>query len=166
MIPERHLAALKIICDRLSDMPTAWAVTGSFGMALQGMEVEVHDIDLQTSDTGAYEIGERLSEYVVQPVRLLPSERISSHFGVCEIAGVKVEIMGSVQKWIDGQGWEEPVDVALHRRFVKIGEMRVPVVSLKYEYEAYRKLGRAEKAAAIKRFLDESQGNGSLRPLE
>ena len=130
VIPERHLAALKIICDRLSDMPTEWAVTGSLGMALQGMEVEVHDIDLQTDEAGAYEIEKRLSEYVVQPVRFLPSERVSSHFGVFEIAAVKVEVMGSVQKWIDGQGLEDPVDVASYRRTVKDGEVTVPVVSL------------------------------------
>jgi hypothetical protein len=40
-------------------LPDPWAVTGSLGMALQGMELAVHDIDLQTSREGAYEIERR-----------------------------------------------------------------------------------------------------------
>ena len=42
--------------DRLAEMSVLWVVTGSLGMALQGMPVTVHDIDLQTDAAGAYKI--------------------------------------------------------------------------------------------------------------
>ncbi|GEM_PF-4891195 len=64
-----------------------------------------------------------------------------------------VKIMGALQKRITGQGWEEPVEVAPHRQFVNVGGMKVPVLSLVYEQEAYLKLGRVERAAAIGRWL-------------
>ncbi len=153
MIPRQYLTALEIIHERLENSAAEWVVTGSLGMALQGMEIEVHDIDLQTDEAGAYEIEKRLSEYVTQPVRFVSSERIRSHFGMLEIEGVKAEIMGALQKWIDGEGWEEPVDVALNKRTVEVGGKNVPVLSLVYEYKAYLKLGRVDKAAAIKEWL-------------
>ncbi|MCW5852548.1 MAG: hypothetical protein KIT87_20910, partial [Anaerolineae bacterium] len=64
-----------------------WAVTGSVGMALQGIPVEPHDIDLQTDAAGAYEIQRRLAEYSVQPVAFLAGERMRSHFGRLVIEG-------------------------------------------------------------------------------
>jgi hypothetical protein len=153
MVAKHHLEVLKIIHDRLADSSVTWVVTGSLGMALQGMRIEVHDIDLQTDEVGAYEIEKRFSEYVLQPVRFVASERIQSHLGTLAIKGVKIEIMGALQKWIEDQGWEEPVDVAKYRRFVEVNGMRIPVLSLAYEQEAYLKLGRVEKAAAIERWL-------------
>lgn len=154
MIKKSYLAVLRIICERLRDVPIAWAVTGSLGMALQGMRVEVHDIDLQADETGAYEIERRFADCVVQPVRYVASERIRSHFGRLEVEGVKVEVMGALQKWLDGQGWEKPVDVRRYRRFVDVDGMRVPVVSLAYEQRAYQKLGRLDKVRAIRRWLE------------
>src|SRR4051812_5071866 len=107
MIDPRYLNALRRICQRLQDERLIWVVTGSLGMALQGVDVEVHDIDLQTDKDGAYEIQSRFGEWVVVPVRDSVSERIRSHFGLLEIDGIKVEIMGEVQKRIDEKTWEE-----------------------------------------------------------
>ena len=154
MIEQAHLAALRIIHKRLRDSSTQWVVTGSLGMALQDMKVEVHDIDLQTDGTGAYEIESQLAEYVTQPVRYVASEKICSHLGGLNIEGVRVEIMGALRKRIDGKGWEEPVEVEKYRRFVVWEEMEVPVLSLAYEQEAYLRLGRIEKAEAIRRWRE------------
>jgi len=123
-------------------------------MALQGMDIEVHDIDLQTDPHGAYEIERRLSQYVVQPVRSLASERLRSHFGTLEIDGTKVEVMGGLQKRLHDGDWEPPVDVRNYRRWVEVDGMQIPVLALDYEYQAYLKLGRLEKAAQIKAWLD------------
>ncbi len=153
MVPKPHLDALKTIYARLHDSTIPWAVTGSLGMALQGMPTEVHDVDLQTDAGGAYEIEKRLSDWVVCPVRYSTAERIRSHFGVFEIHGVRVEVMGGLQKRVDDQNWEPPVRVQDHRRWVEIEGMRVPVLSLAYEHRAYRRLGRIEKAEAIRRWL-------------
>ncbi len=159
-----YLAVLRTIYERLRDTPIEWVVTGSLGMALQGMRVEVHDIDLQTDEIGAYKIERRLADYIIQPVRYVASERIRSHFGRLEIEGVTVEIMGALQKWLDGQGWERPVDVTKYRRFVEVDGMRVPVLSLAYEQQAYQKLGRLDKARTIRRWLDKRLSIVPFRP--
>ena len=153
MIEAQYLNALRKIYARLEDNQVNWVITGSLGMVLQGMDVEVHDIDIQTDKDGAYEMGSRFSECVVKPVRYSISERIRSHFGMLEIGGIKVEIMGDIQKRLDGQMWEEPVKVERHRRWLEIDAMQIPVLSLEYEYQAYHKLGRNEKAEMLRKWL-------------
>ncbi len=154
MVENPYLTVLRIIYERLRDTSIVWVVTGSLGMALQGMRLEVHDIDLQTDEIGAYEIEKRFAEYITQQVRYVISERIRSHFGILKIEGVKIEIMGALQKRLDGQQWEPPVEVTEYRRFVEVDGMRIPVLSLAYEQQAYWKLGRVDKARAIRRWLE------------
>jgi hypothetical protein len=157
MIKKNTLNALRKICIRLNDHPIIWAVTGSLGMALQGMDIEVHDIDIQTSQSGAYEIEGYFPGYVVKPVQYVASERIRSHLGALEIEGVKVEIIGAIQKLVDGEAWEEPVNVEHYRRWISFEGEQVPVMSLEHEYHAYLRMGRVEKAEKIKNWLEEKR---------
>jgi hypothetical protein len=128
-------------------------------MALQGMPVAVHDIDLQTDRDGAYAIERVLREYVVQPVRYLESERIRSHLGMLVMDGIQVEIMGAIQKRLDDQAWEDPVRIESVRQWLEIDGNQVPVLSLEYEYQAYLRMGRTEKAELLRAWLDKSKRN-------
>jgi len=150
---QQALDTLRVIYAHLADSKVIWVVTGSLGMALQGVKVEVHDIDLQTDPAGVYEIERLLSEFVTIPVRYVASERIRSHLGKLEINDVKVEIIGGVQKRLDDETWEEPVRVESYRRWVELEGMRIPVLSLAYEYQAYLRMGRIEKAEMLRRWL-------------
>ena len=91
MIEQQYLKVLGKICTRLKDHQIDWAVTGSLGMALQGMEIEVHDIDLQTDQQGSYALDNLFPEYVVKHVHYSISERIRSYLSVMEIDGIKVD---------------------------------------------------------------------------
>ncbi|HBY97811.1 MAG TPA: hypothetical protein DEP84_28370 [Chloroflexi bacterium] len=153
MIDPRFLQVLHTIHERLSDSAVSWALTGSLGFALQGVPVEPHDIDIQTDEVGAYAIEERLSEWVSSRVNFSSTERIRSHFGALTIGGIRVEIMGAIQKRLEDGTWEDPVDLACHKRIVEVEGMRVPVLSLEYEVQAYRKLGRFERAALLEEWL-------------
>src|SRR3972149_7650234 len=157
MIEDRYLNTLRKIYTRLEDNKVNWVVTGSLGMALQGMTVDVHDIDIQTDKDGAYEIERCFSEYIVQPVSYIISERIRSHLGTLEIDGLKLEIMGDIQKQLEDKVWEDPVKVELYKCWVGINGMQIPVLSLEYEYQAYLKLGRIEKAEMLRNWLQKSK---------
>jgi hypothetical protein len=157
MIEVQHLNALRQICDRMSDARVDWVVTGSLGMALQGVDVRVHDIDIQSDSRGVYEIERIFREHVARPVRDSTSERVRSHLGALEIGGVTVEIFGGVCKRREDGTWEEPVDVVRHRRCLKSEGMLIPVLSLEFEYEAYQKLGRRDKAELIRRSIEQAQ---------
>ncbi|MBC7224784.1 MAG: hypothetical protein H5T59_11020 [Anaerolineae bacterium] len=153
MVPERHLQVLRELTTRLADAPFPWAVTGSLGMALQGVPVDVHDVDIQTDRAGAYAIASLFSGQVALPVQFRSSERVQSHFGALTIHGVKVDVMGDLQKRLSDGTWEDPVRVEEHRQWVQVAGMRVPVLSLAYEYRAYLLLGRVEKAALLREWL-------------
>lgn len=87
MIETQYLAPLRKIYSCLKDGKAIWVITGSLGMALQGIGLELHDIDIQTDRQGA----------------------------------------------IDG--------------------MQIPVLSLEYEYQAYLKFGRVERAEILRKWL-------------
>jgi len=65
MIGREHLNVLRKIYSRLQGRQLNWVITGSLGMALQGMELNVHDIDIQTYRQSAYEIEKLFAENVV-----------------------------------------------------------------------------------------------------
>jgi len=160
MLPREFETALQTILEQLTGLPEAWALTGSVGMVLQGMPLQVHDIDVQTSPLGAIQIQQRLEGWMVEPVRQVESLFMRSLLGKAVVEGVEVEIIGGVQKRLEGGGWEEPVNVAEHRRWVEWRGLNVPVLALEYEAEAYRRMGRLEKAEKIRRWLD------STKPLD
>jgi len=153
MIEPKYLEVLRKIYARLNNTNINWVVTGSLGFALWGMPVKTHDIDIQTDKMGAYEIEHLFSEFVVRKVTLSSADKIRSHFGVLMIDGIKVEVMGDIQKRLEDGTWEEPVDLNHYKRVIKVEEMQVPVLSLEYEYQAYRRMGRIKKAEMIRKWL-------------
>ena len=157
MIEKCYLEVMGVILSRLKDLFHPWAVTGSLGLFLQGVEVDVHDIDLQSTKEGAFAIERALEEYVVHHVEYLESERIRSFFGELDIDGIKVEIMGDIQKDA-GSGWGPPSDLPAWIRWVDVDVLSVPVLDLELEYAAYQMLGREEKAEKIRIALDIRKG--------
>lgn len=153
MLNPSYLNVLRKIYARLMNTNVNWVVTGSFSFALQGIALEPHDIDLQTDEAGANEIERRFSEFVTRKVVFSCSEKIRSHFGVLLIDGIKVEIMGDISKRLENGTWEEPVNLERHKRSIVVEGMQIPVLSLEYEYQAYLKLGRIEKAEVLKQAL-------------
>ena len=153
MIPQTHLKVLRKLYERLKDSGVNWVITGSLGFALQGVPIGPHYIDIQTDKEGAYEIERLFSEFVVRSVQFKESERIRSYFGTLIIDGIKVEIMGDIQKKVNNE-WEPPVDINKYKCFMQIEGMKIPVLNLEYEYQAYLKLGRIKKAEMLKEFLE------------
>ena len=154
MIDPVYLNVLRQIHAPLSNTDVNWVVTGSLGFALQGVPVQPHDIDIQTDKAGAYEIERLFSDVVIRTVKFSATERIKSHFGALQIDGIEVEIMGDIQKKGADGVWEEIVNPAHYRQMVEITGMLVPVLSLEYEYQAYLKFGRVERAKILRRWLD------------
>src|SRR5512147_2043760 len=108
MIPPTFLDVLRKLYARLNGTDINWAVTGSLCFALQGVPMpEVHDIDLQSDAAGAYDIERLFAENVSRKVEFSSASKIRSHFGALLIDGIKVEIMGDVEKRVDeASDWE------------------------------------------------------------
>ena len=85
MISSQHAGALKTIHNRFRKTDVVWAITGSLSFVLQGLELEVNDIDLQTDAAGAYEIERVFTEKIIRRVEFSRSDRIASHWGELNI---------------------------------------------------------------------------------
>ncbi len=153
MIDPTYLNVLNKIYTRLRNTNIHWAVTGSLSFALQGVPVVPNDIDIQTDEAGAYEIERHFADCVVRKVAFSSTEKIRSHFGALIIDDINVEIMGGIQKRLKDGTWENPVELERHKRVVEVEDMQVPVLSLEYEYQAYLKLGRLERARMLRDVL-------------
>lgn len=157
-LDERHIDVLYLIHDRIADASLNWALTGSVAFALRGIDVSSPgDIDIQSNEAGAYEIERRLAEYSVRPVRFSEAEHLRSHFGALQIEGVAVEIIGDIQHRRPDGSWTAPVDIAVRREWVEVDDLRLPVLSLEYEAEAYRRIGREETAHLLRAWLERTE---------
>lgn len=153
MIEPAFSAVLHKLYTELAGSGVNWVVTGSLSFALQGLPLTPHDIDIQTDEAGAYEIERRFTSSVTRKVAFSSTERIRSHFGAMLIDGITVEVMGDLQKRLEDGRWEDPVDLGRHKHFVAFEGMDIPVLSLEYEAQAYRKLGRFERAQMLQQAL-------------
>lgn len=153
MISAELRAVIRLLCERLDGV--TWALTGSLGMAVQGVPLTPRDMDVQTDGVGAYEIERRLAEFVTRPVCFSAAERVRSHFGACLVHGVRVEVMGDLEKRRADGVWEPPPDLVRLIRYAILDGLHVPVLDLEYEAQAYTTLGRLERAATLRAWLDQ-----------
>jgi hypothetical protein len=154
-LDRRQVGALKRLCRLLPLDRVNWALTGSAGHALQGVPVEVHDIDVQTDKVGAYAVAAALADDAVEPVRFIESGVMKSHLGRFRLDGVLIEVMGAVQTRTPGSEWLPTMNPADHRLLVPLGDegLQVPVLSLGYEAEAYDRIGRRARAQLLRQHL-------------
>ncbi len=145
--------ALLYICDNLGKYNLLWALTGSTSFNLQGINININDIDVQTDKNSAYKFEKIFRKYVIKPVKYSLTDKIRSHFGIFEIRGVKVEVMGDIQKRLPDDKWEKNKDLKNIIDFVNFEGYNIPVLNLAYEEKAYRILGRIERADLIKKHL-------------
>jgi hypothetical protein len=152
-IPEPVSAALLLVEAELRETSITWAVTGSCSLALQGVPVVVHDLDLRTTARDAYMLAALLKRYQTRPVRFSSTGRVQSHFGALDIHGVCVEIIGDMQHRLEDGNWEPIVDMNVFKRWVTYEGSAVPVMSLPFLLDAYRLLGRADKVELLTRWF-------------
>ena len=113
-----------------------WAIDGSTSLALQGIDVTPHDIDILTDHEGAIKIQESLKKYNVVPISHSSNEKYDSYFGIFKVKGIKVEIMGDLRVFRSGK-WSKlrnPSTVDIVN--MNLEGVSIPVVSVKSQTES------------------------------
>jgi hypothetical protein len=151
-------SALRLLSERLAGTSIDWAIDASCSLALHGIAVDPHDIDLDTSAPGAYLIEEQGRELLARPVQFVASPHIRSHWGALLVNGVQVELIGGFQVLRSDGSWTPPADVRQVRQYVTLGELSLPVMPLSHVRDAYRLLGKTDKAALIDSWLGATRG--------
>ena len=150
-IKSEFINALKFLVEKFKDVE--WVLIGSMSLALQGVNVEPHDIDILTTKEGAYKINELLKSYEVEKVEWKKSEKYKSHIGKFVINGIQVEVIGDF--WIkDEEKWMKR---EFEKIIVKESGLELPCSSLEASYRAY-KLTNSPKVKKIEEVLFKGEG--------
>ncbi|MHB8360750.1 MAG: nucleotidyltransferase domain-containing protein [Thermoplasmataceae archaeon] len=122
----------KVLITLINRIPPSvkWAIDGSASLALQGINVSPHDIDILTDSDGANKIGEIFSDNIVKKVEFSQTEKYESVFGKMQIDGINIDIMGNLrifrnESWTDIQNPGSVVTIS-----VEIDGFEIKVVSL------------------------------------
>jgi hypothetical protein len=149
-LPEKHSQVLSLLLEKISPTQYLWVLTGSAGLRLQGVDIPVHDLDLQTDEHSIYLLEKQIAEYMKNPVHVWESEHTFSYHGQAEINGLQVELLGGIRHRQPNRLWEPEPDLFAVRNWVEWHAKNVPVLSLAHEASAYEKMGRLEKAKIIR----------------
>jgi hypothetical protein len=149
-LPEQHAMVLSLLIEKVPPTEYLWALTGSAGLRLQGMDLSVNDLDLQTDAKTLFLMEKELAEYLKVPVHLWESEHTLSYHGQAEMNGLQVELLGDMRHHQPDGTWSLPLDLKSVLVWVEWRDLRIPVLTLEHEAVAYEKMGRIQKAELIR----------------
>jgi len=149
-LPEQHADVLSFLVERIPPAEKLWALTGSAGLRLQGVDISVHDLDLQTDAETIYLLEKRLAEFMKVPVHLWESEHTLSYHGQAEINGLQVELLGDVRHRQPDGTWGMSLEIESVLVWVEWHGLAIPAFSLVHEALAYENMGRIQKAGLIR----------------
>jgi hypothetical protein len=148
--PARWDAALELVLDRAGHVD--WWVTGSAALAVRRVPVAPRDLDFVTTLSGAWELGERLSDLLVEPLST-SADWVAEVFGRA-YGPARIEWVGGMRDWVDEP---EPGDLgpyaAARLETVEWRGHAIRVPPLELQLASSRQRGLDERAAAIERAL-------------
>lgn len=136
---------LKKISESLAGVE--YAFIGSVNLYIQGFAIAPRDIDILTTPDGIKEIDRLLADYRTKDIYFDETEGRNSFRSFYMIDGVEVEVLGNVNNLY------RAVDGLLYKRIIPFKDMGLPCIPLEDELNAYKNMGRTEKAEMIEKFL-------------
>jgi hypothetical protein len=144
--------ALRALLERIEGKNVNWWLVGSAALAVRGLKVIPHDIDLSVDDASAYTLGILLDDYLIEPVQDA-SGWICNWFGRA-FFHARIEWVGGVDEHIDEDEITDYGPVAASRKETIIWhgyELHVPPLDLQLQVSERR--GLTNRVEQIKRAL-------------
>lgn len=129
-----------------------YAFRGTTSLVLQGIEMNVSDIDIVCDKSTALLCNSVLKKYCIEEVTYSESPKFKSFFGKFEINGILVEIMGNWQIKDTKGNWSKVYNARGSKGIIYEG-VKIQVTSVSEELEASAKMGRWNAYHKIKRQL-------------
>ena len=143
--------ALLALLEKIKDQDINWWLVGSAALAVRGIDVSPHDIDLSVDDAGANKLGEVLLDYLVQPVEAA-QDWICNWFGRAFLYA-RIEWVGGVDERADTPEISDFGPMAASRRETVNWhghQFQVPPLDLQLMVSEQR--GLSERVEKIKHF--------------
>jgi hypothetical protein len=149
-----HTHVLQILLERIPPTELRWVLTGSASLRLQGVDIPVHDLDIQTDLESISAIEQRLADCMQTAVHLWESPGMRSWDGKAAIEGIQVELLANIAHRMQDGSWSTFTDFS-RTIWVDMQGLSIPTFPLEDELLAYEAMGRAEKAALILKTISE-----------
>lgn len=146
------LRCLRFVYKRVGDITCRWAVTGGASLLIHGVQSVAHDIDILCSEECAELFYISLQEFALTYLEYSEIGNVRSLFCRYIVSGVRLEVMANVSNrladrcWHENRLWQDFVE------YVRIGDLRIPVLSLEYEQDIAGLLGQATKVSLIENY--------------
>jgi len=130
-----------------------WWLVGSAALAVRGIDVIPHDLDLVVDEASAIRLGELLLDFLVEPV--LPSSGwIADWFGRAFLYA-RLEWVGDVSDSVDSTNITDFGPIAESRReVINWHDKKIQVPPLDLQLEVTERRGLTERAEKIRRFMN------------
>jgi hypothetical protein len=151
-LPATHLRAVKWLLENIPPDKFLWVLSGSGSLRLQGVDTQVHDLDIMSNQQTLQQIEQRLGNNMRVFVHLWESPGMRSLDGKAEIEGIQVEFLANVSYLQPDGSWESLTDFS-RVLWVELQGSRVPVFPLEDELAAYIAMRRTEKVAMIRKTI-------------
>jgi hypothetical protein len=144
--------ALLAFLQRVDQQNIAWWLVGSTALAVRGLDIMPHDIDLSVDDEGAHKLGEILLDYLIEPVQ---DSRgwISNWFGRAFLRA-RIEWVGGVDPKVDDDEITDYGPLAASRReMINWQGYQIYVPPLDLQLEVSKRRGLTDRVEKIKRAI-------------
>ncbi len=147
-IPQKNIEALKKINKIFSDKKIDWILKGSMALAIRGINVEVHDIDIFINKKDIEKIPPIFDSNTKRTLEYVQTDalNIRSLWGTYIFDEAEIDIVSEVEHKINGK-WKR-INIKKTTKVVFEG-MKFKILDLEEEYDGYLALGRTEKAITI-----------------
>jgi hypothetical protein len=154
-LPETHMRALELLIKRVPPFEYIWALTGSASLRLQGVDIPVHDLDIQADEKTITLIENQLAGFMKTPVHLWESTGMRSLEGKAIMEGIEIELLANIAYRQPDGTWCTYTDFS-HLIWIDMHGMHIPVFPLEDELEAYEAMQRTEKSALIRKTIQKA----------
>ncbi len=152
-VPNNFEDVIKYIAQKL--VGRQYSIRGTAGLALQGYDFNVDDIDVLADKKTALFCNQALKEIVSEKVRYSESDTYKSYFGKFKINDVLIEVCGDWQIKGAGGNWSEVFDASDDEvKEVSVGDRMVRVTTAETELKTYLLIGRWNVYHKLRRELE------------
>jgi len=159
--PENFEQVVLFLAQRLKDFQ--YAFRGTTGLVLQGLEMNVDDIDLLCDKNTALKCNELLNEFLEERVIFSESDKFKSYFGKFSVKGIPVEVMGEWQIKDTKDNWSNPFDASTRVK-VKLNNFDIYVTPVNEELTVFAKMGRWTAYQQIKKQIKKPGSKEEIQP--
>lgn len=148
-----------LIANKLKDKQ--YAIRGTVSLVMQGIEMNIADVDVLCDKTTALYCNKAFKKYLVSEVEYSESDKFKSYFGYFDFEGVQVEVMGDWQIKNPKGNWSEPFSAAKNEiEETILDSKKVKTTKIETELAMFAQMGRWNAYHKIKKqFEGKSQTN-------